>query len=479
MAVPPPFQIRLLTYGIDAATEKARLEVGKILLPHLEALVKAQVEAGARVVPFYAEQIRRKRASLEETVIKYTQRLFTAPYDEQWVEDAKARALYEANMGFDMRTRGSVNRFLMSAMFEILRRHCRFAPRRLALWLDTVARVMMLDAANAVACHNNIAVERGTARNQDLEKATNALSKVIADVQQAVSQVSETLADTSTKLDRLAQTATERTKDAMGAASDAAANVVSTAAATDELSSAISDIHRQARESEAISRQAVDKARASDEAIQMLGSAVVEIAKVADLISSIAAQTNLLALNATIEAARAGEAGRGFAIVAAEVKALSVQTANATAEIGREIATIEQATKHSMAELKDAGARIGEMARFAETVAESVEAQSRATSEIATSANSAAEHAGRVTEELGAVEGVINEASNEARTVLNLAAELAARRNELEQAFSGLLEAMTQQRKVIESFTDLSSSATHQLEGRSKPAAAKAAGERG
>ena len=254
---------------------------------------------------------------------------------------------------------------------------------------------------------------------------------------------------------------------AIGAASDAADNVNNTAASTDELSAAIGDIHRQARESEAIARQAVEKAHASDEAIQMLGSAVVEIGKVADLISGIAAQTNLLALNATIEAARAGDAGRGFAIVAAEVKALSIQTANATAEIGREIATVEGATKRSMAELKDAGARIGEMARFAETVAESVEAQSSATNEIAVSANSAAQHAGRVTRELDAVEGAVNEANSEARAVLKLSAELTTQRNELEEAFSGLLQVMTHQRKVLESLADLSSPATLQLEGRS------------
>ena len=67
-----------------------------------------------------------------------------------------------------------------------------------------------------------------------------------------------------------------------------------------------------------------------------------------DLINDIASQTNLLALNATIEAARAGEAGKGFAVVATEVKSLADQTAQATDDIGAQIAAIQSATSEAV-----------------------------------------------------------------------------------------------------------------------------------
>jgi methyl-accepting chemotaxis protein len=79
--------------------------------------------------------------------------------------------------------------------------------------------------------------------------------------------------------------------------------------------------------------------------INGLTSSLSSISGIANTISAIARQTNLLALNATIEAARAGEAGRGFSVVAAEVKALSNQTAKSTSEIGNSLKSLEQTAR--------------------------------------------------------------------------------------------------------------------------------------
>jgi methyl-accepting chemotaxis protein PixJ len=87
--------------------------------------------------------------------------------------------------------------------------------------------------------------------------------------------------------------------------------------------------------------------------VKRLGESSQEISKVISLIGNFAAQTNLLALNASIEAARAGEEGRGFAIVAEEVRMLAQQSAEATGEIEKIVATIQRETKEVVAAMEE------------------------------------------------------------------------------------------------------------------------------
>jgi methyl-accepting chemotaxis protein len=105
----------------------------------------------------------------------------------------------------------------------------------------------------------------------------------------------------------------------------------------------------------------------------------------------VAEQTNLLALNATIEAARAGEAGRGFAVVASEVKALAAQTAKATEEIGAQITQMQSATEHSVSAIKGISATIGQISDIATAIAGAVEQQGASTQGIAHNVQQAAQ----------------------------------------------------------------------------------------
>ena len=107
--------------------------------------------------------------------------------------------------------------------------------------------------------------------------------------------------------------------------------------------------------------------RSIQDEVNRLVEEIDKVAKVASGIEAIAKQTNLLALNATIEAARAGEAGRGFNVVATEVKHLSGQTSEATAEIGETLTALSAQAERLASLGGDAETAIAEASRSQES----------------------------------------------------------------------------------------------------------------
>lgn len=133
-----------------------------------------------------------------------------------------------------------------------------------------------------------------------------------------------------------------------GAAEDVARNAVSTSDATRE-SDQTAQLGRQQvlRTVDAIG-ELVTGVTATAADMEDLAGRVRDISQVLDVIRSVAEQTNLLALNAAIEAARAGEAGRGFAVVADEVRGLAHRTQRSTQEIEQLVGAIEQGTEQTV-----------------------------------------------------------------------------------------------------------------------------------
>ena len=263
------------------------------------------------------------------------------------------------------------------------------------------------------------------------EQRQAAIEAYIADFEGSVRSALDGLGAAASEMTATSQSmsstaeATSRQATAVAnAAEEASSNVQTVASATEEMSASVAEISRQVTQSTGIAGQAVHEADATNTTVQGLAEAAQKIGDVVKLITAIAEQTNLLALNATIEAARAGEAGKGFAVVASEVKSLANQTAKATEEISAQVSAMQGATKEVVHAIKHIGGTIGEINKIASTIASAVEEQGAVTQEIARNVQAAAQRTEKVSSNILGVDKAASHTGAAATQVLGAAERL-------------------------------------------------------
>jgi methyl-accepting chemotaxis protein len=309
------------------------------------------------------------------------------------------------------------------------------------------------EVARAVA-DGNLTIQVPTDRKDEMGDLHAALRDMRDKLRHIVSDLKNT-SDQVAQASRELVGSTDQAAEASGHQAEAAAAV---AAAVEELTVSINHISSSAQDAHAASLQTDANARGGNDLINntetelqrvsssardasdkvtLLEDSSQRISGIVQVIRDVAEQTNLLALNAAIEAARAGEQGRGFAVVADEVRKLAERTAQATLEISQVINTVQQNVRSardamlqtgsrvegSVALARDASHSIGEISNGAHHVLGAINDISDALKEQSAASNDIAIHVERIAQMAEENRSATTQAASTARTLDKLASD--------------------------------------------------------
>jgi methyl-accepting chemotaxis protein len=218
------------------------------------------------------------------------------------------------------------------------------------------------DEFGVLASHFNQAAESLNGIAGSIGRSTNAVASSATELEATADSLHKWTGDQTTQTMQSATAMSEMSQTILDVAKNAAEAAEASRNAA-EMASGGRDI---VSETVQRMRDIADSVKEASATITRLGESSVNIGTIVNVINEIADQTNLLALNAAIEAARAGEQGRGFAVVADEVRKLAERTGGATKEIVDMISEIQADTEKSIASMESGTARVEEGVRLVE-----------------------------------------------------------------------------------------------------------------
>ncbi|RYU68726.1 methyl-accepting chemotaxis protein [Aliivibrio finisterrensis] len=292
------------------------------------------------------------------------------------------------------------------------------------------------DEVGKLAENFNQFVSRLHAMASNLRSITLELNRSAADSADSALQRSQNIRHQQDEITMVATAVTEMAS----ATQEIAGNAENTAKSAEQAVTLTQEGHSQANQSQTSIGNLAREVNSAVGIIEALNGHAQKISSILATIRSIAEQTNLLALNAAIEAARAGEQGRGFAVVADEVRVLSQRTHTSTEEIQAMIETLQSTTQEAVSVMSDghhlAETSVKDVDKAGMSI-ENIAAQINVISDMATQIASAAEEQSSVTAEISrnteGVQEVANQMANEAETAAQQAEALKSLADSLEE----------------------------------------------
>ncbi len=448
-------QVSTLEHHLDALERK--LEHAHAKAPHLSALVAEPLQNAVQALGDYARFVRER--------LLEPQQITTTSLE---VFDTGTRAIDTAFAAFDQTSATLAARLeqrIAEAEREMLGAGVIATLALLLMaWfgggfyrniLQTIHQIR--EGANQVAAGNLSARVAVPTRDEmvEVQNAINHMAESVNSLVAGMVQAGDAVSDASGRIASL----TEQTREAMN---QQQLQVSQVATAINEMAATVQEIARssaQTAEATTEARELVSEGRDivlhNAQAIESLANEVehaagvvgeveagsVEIGTVLEVIRSIAEQTNLLALNAAIEAARAGEQGRGFAVVADEVRTLASRTQQSTEEIHNMIERLQNGTRQavevmqaSQEKARDGVAESHRTNEALDAISQAIERINDMSSQIAT----AAEEQSVATEEINQTMVQINDSSH---ATYRLAEEVSSASEGLDEAAGRLREA--------------------------------------
>ncbi len=268
--------------------------------------------------------------------------------------------------------------------------------------------------------------EAREARTQKIEQTVSQFEGQVSSMLSELEASADGMRSTAGEMVDIAESTDRQATSVASASEEMDQNATTMASAIEEFAASIGEANQQVLNARNISEEAVDASRSGSEAISNLSVSSRQIEDVVKLISDIAEQTNLLALNATIEAARAGEAGKGFAVVASEVKSLANQTAQATEQITKQITNMQSLTNQAVSAsdgVESTNTRLNEVMLG---LSSAIEEQQAASNEISRSVQITSEGTRQVSAEIVNVSDGAEKSGHASTHVMSAAEELSS-----------------------------------------------------
>lgn len=390
-AISAEIAARRAVFGMDADAVASACR-HRTLLDAIVGPLTADHYARYRASPHFHRNVGPVQAALEKETVRHLRELFTRGFEGGYLESLARMHEMEAAAGHGARNRLAIALRLFVGGFSRIGAPFPVVGPLIARRCASLAQLLLIDVLNAVGIEQAVLTAHGEGDRRQLDQAVSGLTRDIADGLAAIRQASAELDVVSDATRSAAQSTLDEAAASRSGTRNANATIAATAAAATEMASSIAEIDRASAQSLDAARKAEAIALEAERALGSLADKVASIGSIVDMIAAIAGQTNMLALNATIEAARAGPAGKGFAVVAQEVKSLSEQTARATHDIDRQIATIRDGMRVSMASIADVSRTIADATLLSGTIAETISEQRKATAEIDAVTQSAVAH---------------------------------------------------------------------------------------